>query len=79
MSVAQSANEIIEEARAYAASRDLPILDAWEEAVLEQAHLRHLSADDKIFVLNDDLKSYDIVWEPTDDNSDAYNRAMSGI
>jgi DNA-binding PucR family transcriptional regulator len=79
MSKAQSANELIEEARDYAASHDLPILEAWEAAILEQAHLRQLSADDKIFVLSDDKKSYDIILDQQDPTSDAYDRAMSGI
>ncbi len=76
---AQSANEIIEEARNMAKIYKLPVLEEWEDAILEQVHARNLSPDDKLFILNEDGSSYEILMEPEDDNLDAYNRAMNGI
>ncbi len=76
---AQSANEIIEECHNMAKVYKLPILKEWEDAILEQVHIRNLSPDDKIFILNADGSSYEILMEPEDDNLDAYERSMRGI
>ena len=77
MSKAQSANEIIEEAKHNPAG-DSYTLQIWVELVHRAVKDHKKTMDDKIFILDKDGRHYTINPDACD-KDDAYERAMSGI
>ena len=76
----QSANEIIEEARQYAEDHDSDplVFQVWVANVEKALEQHGKTADDKIFILQDDGKQY-VIDPDYCDVDGAYQRAMSGI
>jgi len=77
----QSGNEILEEAKKYTQQHhgDPYLWHIWAANVRKAVEQHQKTMDDKIFILNEDGKHYDIDPDAVDEDDDAYQRAMSGI